>query len=287
MQKAITSHSNYAIALHRGAGKTAFIISTSVYALFTGLQKFIVVVANNQRASNGILNDIFKVFQVPDSTLAQDYPEIIFPYSQANGSFRRRQLFNGVQTNIKKNANELFLPHYDDERFSRASGSLVITRSITGGLRGIRNGTQRPTFCLLDDIQTTESAQNPESVQKLVEMIQKDIVPLAGKQRLSILQTFTPIVADDLVDKIKNDKSWTTTLWPAIISFPDNIGLWEKYFKAYDEESVSGQGHSGSLDFYRQNKEEMDRGAIVFNEKRYSEEDGHISMLQKLLEIKH
>lgn len=118
-------------------------------------------------------------------------------------------------------------------------------------------------------------------------MIQKDIVPLAGKQRLSILQTFTPIVADDLVDKIKNDKSWTTTLWPAIISFPDNIGLWEQYFKAYDEESVSGQGHSGSLDFYRQNREEMDKGAIVFNEKRYSEEDGHISMLQKLLEIKH
>lgn len=47
METAIKSHSNYAIALHRGAGKTAFIISTTVYALLTGIQKFIVIVTNN------------------------------------------------------------------------------------------------------------------------------------------------------------------------------------------------------------------------------------------------
>lgn len=90
MERAVKSHSNFAIALHRGAGKTAYIISTTVYALMTGLQKFIVIVCNNQRASNGLLNDIFRVFQVPDSDLANDYPECILPYTIANGSFRRK-----------------------------------------------------------------------------------------------------------------------------------------------------------------------------------------------------
>lgn len=287
MAKAITSHSNFGIALHRGAGKTAFVISTAVYALLTGLQKFIVIICNNQRASNGILNDIFRVFQVPDSALAQDYPEVILPYTIANGSYRRRQLFAGHTTNIHKNSNELFLPEYKDERFQRASGSLVITRSVTSGLRGIRNGTMRPTFAIIDDIQTSQSATSPEQVEKLMDVIRQDIIPLAGKERLSILQTFTPIAPDDLVEKIKNDKAWTTTIYPAIINFPTNMELWEQYFQTFDEESMLGDSHSGSLEFYRSNFNEMNAGAKVFNETRYSEKDGHISMLQKLLELKH
>lgn len=95
---------------------------------------------------------------MPDSTFAQDYPEVVLPFSIANGSFKRRQLFNGVSTDIQKTANQFILPTYNDPRFQRASGSLVTTRSITGALRGIRRFTMRPTFCLIDDIQTTTSA---------------------------------------------------------------------------------------------------------------------------------
>lgn len=36
MEQAIVAHSNYAIALHRGAGKSAFCVSTAIYALVTG-----------------------------------------------------------------------------------------------------------------------------------------------------------------------------------------------------------------------------------------------------------
>jgi len=68
---------------------------------------------------------------------------------------------------------------------------------------------------------------------------------------------------------------------------PKNMDLWEEYFKQYNEESVAETGHGGSLDFYRQHFDEMNEGAEVFNPSRYSEKDGHISMLQKLLEIKN
>lgn len=199
MEQAITSHSNYAIALHRGAGKSAFCVSTAIYALVTGKQRFLVIIANNARASCGLLNDIWKVFQEPDTALVNDYPEIFLPFIVAHGSFRRRQLFKGRSLDIKKNANELILPTYTDKRFKRASGSLVITRSVTGGLRGIRHGTMRPSMVMLDDLQTTESAAHPEQVEKLLDIIKSDVIPLAGKQRISLLQTFTPIRVDDLV----------------------------------------------------------------------------------------
>ena len=74
----------------RGSGKSAYIITTSVYALVTGLQKFIVVITANARSSVGLLNDMWRVFQVPDSAFANDYPEIVLPFSIANGSFKRR-----------------------------------------------------------------------------------------------------------------------------------------------------------------------------------------------------
>ena len=66
-----------------------------------------------------------------------------------------------------------------------------------------------------------------------MEIINKDVIPLAGKDRLSILQTATPICPDDLVEKIKNDPSWKTTIFPAIIKFPQRMDLWEEYFKLF------------------------------------------------------
>ena len=79
-----------------------------------------------------------------------------------------------------------------------------------------------------------------------METIQGDIIPLAGKSRLSILQTFTPIYPDDVVQKIREDPNWTTTVYPAIISMPTNTELWNEYFKMYNEESVAEAGHAAS-----------------------------------------
>jgi len=120
-----------------------------------------------------------------------------------------------------------------------------------------------------------------------MEAINKDIIPLSGKERLSILQTATPIAPDDLVEKIKQDKSWRTTIFPAIIDFPKNLELWNEYFKMWDDENVAETGHSASLSFYKENQERMDEGSKVFNPTRYSEKDGHISAIQKLLELQH
>ena len=114
---------------------------------------------------------------------------------------------------------------------------------------------------ILDDLQTSETAQNPESVQKILTTINKDIVPLAGKERLSILQTATPIVPEDVVEKLMSDTNWRTTLYPAIISYPNDMKLWKEYFKIFDTENVEEKSHEQSLNFYRQHKTEMDFGS--------------------------
>lgn len=148
-------------------------------------------------------------------------------------------------------------------------------------------GKLRPSFVILDDLQDSESAQNPEQVKKLLDIIKKDVVPLGGKERISLLQLATPIAPEDLVEQLKSDKAWKTTTFKAIEKFPNNMDLWQAYFKVYDAECVADEPHDRSLKFYKSHRAEMDEGAEVFSPDRYSPKDGHISGLQKLLELQH
>lgn len=128
-------------------------------------------------------------------------------------------------------------------------------------------------------------------MEKLVTLIRKDVMNLGGKDRLSILQTATPICPDDLVERLRKDISWRTTIYKAIEHYPKDYaskdGHWSRYFAMWDSEQVSGKPHTESLEYYRSNQAEMDKGAIVYNPNRYSVVDGHISAIQKLLEIRH
>lgn len=169
----------------------------------------------------------------------------------------------------------------------------MATRGITSGIRGLKYHTQRPDLVLLDDLQTSEDAENPQQVEKLLNIIKKDIFNLAGKGKLAVLQTATPIAPDDLAERIANDTSWKTTVWPAIVKWPTDIvengdkGLWGKYFRMYDAENVDDQSHEKSLQFYIDHKEEMDAGSEVFNPNRFLRSDGHITAIQALLEKQH
>lgn len=293
MSNAIQSHSNYLICMSRGSGKSSYIECVTLYALALGIQKYVVIISNNARAASGLLSDIWRAISEPDTPFAQDYPNVCFPFQVCKGSYRRRQLYKGQSTEIQKTANNITLARLRDEDGNElpSSGSVVTVRGISGGLRGMKHGKMRPSLVLLDDLQTTEIAESPEQVEKLMTLIKKDVMNLGGKERLSILQTATPICPDDLVEKFKNDINWKTTTFKAIEKFPKDLksknSLWSQYFKLFDAESITGAEHKESLDFYKQHQAQMDEGSEVFNPYRYSMKDGHISAIQKLLEIQH
>lgn len=293
MAKAMTAHTNYLICMPRGHGKSSYCECVTLYALAVGLQKYVVIISNNARAASGLLQDIWRVVVEPDTPFAQDYPSLCFPFQVCKGSYRRRQLYKGQSTEIQKTANNITFARLQDAEGNElpTSASTVMVRGISGGLRGMKHGTLRPTCILLDDLQTTEIAESPEQVEKLMSLIRKDVMNLGGKERLSILQTATPIQPEDLVEKFKNDINWKTTIFKAVEKFPKEYkkkdGLWSQYFKLFDAESITGSDHHESLDFYKQHQAQMDEGAEVFNPYRFSIKDGHISSIQKMLEIQH
>lgn len=74
----------------RGSGKTSYMECAAMFAIATGLQKFIVIISANQNSANNILNDLFRMVAETDTPFAQDYPEICAPFHLCNGSFRRK-----------------------------------------------------------------------------------------------------------------------------------------------------------------------------------------------------
>ena len=118
------------------------------------------IISNNAHSSSQLLADIWRVIEVPDSTFAHDYPELCFPFSTLNGSFRRRQLYRGRSTDIQKNAGSIVFATLFDSVGNpyKTSGSIITCRGITSGIRGAKFGTKRPSLVLLDDLQDYESA---------------------------------------------------------------------------------------------------------------------------------
>lgn len=56
-----------------------------------------------------MLNDVFRMFQEQDTPFSQDYPDLCLPIQLANGSYRRKQTYKGVATEIGKTANQFQL----------------------------------------------------------------------------------------------------------------------------------------------------------------------------------
>lgn len=294
MWQAIFDARPYMIEQARGSGKTSYIESVVLAAIAQGKRDFVVLIGQNSVSAQNLLSDIFRVVMEP-SAFSEDYPDLCLPFTISPGSFRRRQTFNGVSTDIQKNVNKLIFARLKESDGTEAptSSSCIVVRGITGGLRGLKHGTKRPSCVVLDDIQDDETAESDSQVEKLLSIINKSVLNLGGKGKVACLQAATPICADDLVQRIEKDKAWKTTRFPAIIHWPKDYvdhptdGYWAKYFAYYDEENAIDSTHEKSLKFYKRHQKRMDKGAEVLNPKRYKESDGHISALQALMDKLH
>lgn len=90
MARALDDVRPYMIMMGRGGGKSCYVECASCYVIATGKRKFPVAISANAKAAQGILADIFRMFQEPDTPFAQDYPDLCIPIQIANGSYRRK-----------------------------------------------------------------------------------------------------------------------------------------------------------------------------------------------------
>lgn len=78
--------------------------------------------------------------------------------------------------------------------------------------------------------------------------------------------TSTPLAPDDLTQKIKADKNWTTLCYPSIITWGDiETETFRHYWQLYDDELMEDKPHTESDEFWREHQAEMEDGFTLFN----------------------
>ncbi|MGA2499650.1 MAG: terminase gpA endonuclease subunit [Tepidisphaeraceae bacterium] len=291
IEQAVKHGGQFAMAMPRGSGKTTLCQVASLWALLTGRQQFVFLIGATAEYATAALDNL-KRHLSENQLLLADYPEAVYPIHCLEGESRKcgGQRYYGGLTHIGWTADEIVLPTIPD---SRCSGAIVRTAGIMGSVRGAMyvrhdDSSVRPTLVIIDDPQTDQSARSPSQVQERLSVVNGAILNLAGPdKRIAAVMPCTVIRTDDLADRILDrgkHPDWQGERTKLVYSFPTNQKLWDEYARIRgDSLRNDGDGHEAT-EFYRQNRAEMDAGAVVAWPARHNSNE--LSAIQHAINLK-
>ncbi len=291
IQKSVLEGGLFALAMSRGSGKSSLTETAAIWAMLYGHREFVVLVGASESAALEMLDSIKTEFEVNEH-IAADFPEVSYPIARLEGIANRcaGQLYKGERTRITWTANEIVLPTIAG---AASSGVIVRVAGITGRIRGMKykkpdGRTIRPEFVVIDDPQTSESADSVEQTRKRVRVLAGDILGLAGPgKKIAGIMPCTVIrpgdMAEQILDKTKHPE-WNGERCKMIYQFPRNDELWERYADLRADELRECGTFERATEFYREHRAEMDEGAVVSWPDRYNYDE--ISAIQHAMNLK-
>ena len=291
IQKSVLEGGLFALAMSRGSGKSSLTETAAIWAMLYGHREFVVLVGASESAALEMLDSIKTEFEVNEH-IAADFPEVSYPIAKLEGIANRcaGQLYKGERTRITWTANEIVLPTIAG---AASSGVIVRVAGITGRIRGMKykkpdGRTIRPEFVVIDDPQTSESADSVEQTRKRVRVLAGDILGLAGPgKKIAGIMPCTVIrpgdMAEQILDKTKHPE-WNGERCKMIYQFPRNDELWERYADLRADELRECGTFERATEFYREHRAEMDEGAVVSWPDRHNYDE--ISAIQHAMNLK-
>ena len=271
------------IAGPRGEGKTTLAILTALYLMIRHLSTFPVVIGKNADKAKKEVRDIVEQLQ-QNEIFAADYPEIAIPFQAVGGwsSRGRMQTCQGQPTNIVigpeffvfPTINRDQLPGWPAEIEPASCGQVLYSLGIDGAIRGTKYRSRRPTLAIIDDIEDREAAASETTIDKNEEVIEQDIAGLGQSSEriprvmLCTIQNRKCIAYRYTDPKIK--PSWRGKRYRKLVTKPDRMDLIEKYIDMRRGRSNEDPDAREAFRFWRDNREEIERGSVVSNPHSYS-----------------
>lgn len=288
IQLAALSGGMVAVAMPRGDGKTSILERAALWAMLYGHHAFVCVVGAAELHAAAI-RDAIKTELETNERLRRPFRAACYPIRCLRGEARRcvGQTLFGERTRIQWGDDELVLPTVPG---AESSGAVLSACGITGALRGQKMTRHdgrviRPTFVLVDDPQTRESAMSPTQVAERLAILRGDLLGLPGPgAKIAAFAAVTVIrdgdLADQLLDRVKHPE-WHGERIPAVKSWPTNNDLWAKYETLWREAQALGDPTTArATEFYRRNRKAMDAGGEVSWKERVS--PGELSAIQHM-----
>jgi hypothetical protein len=286
VEEAVRNGGVFALAMPRGSGKTSEVEIAAIWAAFTGLHKFTLLLGASARCALALLRTI-KTELTGNERLKADFPEVGFPISNIENRANRckGQTCLGKFTNSVWSTEKIVLPTIEG---SRASGAIIQVIGIKGSIRGLKEGNTRPSLVIADDIQTRTSAKSRMQCEDRLRIMNGDVMGLAAPgEKFTLLFPCTVIEQFDVADTtLDRDKSplWTGQRYQMVHRFPVNMGMWiEQYGVLRNDELRNGGDGSRATAFYAEHRAEMDQGAVIAWPDNYK--PGEISGVQHAMNL--
>lgn len=291
IERSVLEGGLFALAMPRGTGKSSLCEAGGEWAMMYGHRDFITLIGATENAAVEIMDSI-KTELEANELLEADFPEVCYPIKQLDGIANRcaGQLYHGERTRITWTANELVLPTIEG---SKASGTVIRVAGLTGRIRGMKfkrsdGHSVRPSLVIVDDPQTSESANSIEQTRKRLRILTSDVLGLAGPgKKISGLMPCTVIrpgdMAEQILDRMKHPE-WNGEKMKMLYSLPENMKLWEEYSEIRAESLREHGNIKLATDFYAAHREEMDKGSVVAWPDRHNPDE--LSALQHAMNLK-
>jgi hypothetical protein len=268
-----------AIAGARGEGKTRLAMYGGLYLMVRRLSPFVIVIGKNQKKSEGELKTIRERLQQSEMFIA-DYPEIGIPFRAVGAwsSRARMQTAGGKPTGIEMASDHIILPtikrdqlpsSWPQEIEPASCGQIVASVGVDGSIRGTNYYDRRPSLAIIDDIEDREAAASDTLIGKNEEIIEQDISGLGASGRLvSRLMLCTTQNRKSIAYKYTDPKlkpNWRGERFRMLVQKPDRMDLVQQYIAMRQERSSSDPDARDAFRFWRDNKDDIERGAAISN----------------------
>lgn len=290
-----------AIAMPRGSGKTTICQGAALWAAMHGFHKFLMLLQANKDKAQVTL-EVLKMELELNPLFAEDYPEVVYPIQclERIPSRAKGQTCQGKPTYLQWAANKMVFATLEG---AESAGVVVSVGGLLEALRGAlfaHPATRtliRPSFALVDDPQTTESAKSDLQCDLREKLIRADLLGCAGPgMPFAALMPITVIepgdVASRFLDRERNPE-WRGERRQLLLSFPTNMELWLEYdavrrrclkIEDDDDEPLDAFAlYAEANAFYRKHRKAMDEGAAVsWEERKYEYE---VSAIQHAMNL--
>ncbi len=137
-------------------------------------------------------------------------------------------------------------------------------------MRGLRHGPHRPDLVLLDDIENDVNVLSKPYRDKIESWVLKTVLPLGPPEgTMDVLYPNTILHHDSVANRFHRKPRWVRRKFKAVIEWPHRMDLWDRWEELLQQEAAppeelpEGASVGEAEAFYRENKAEMDRGAVV------------------------
>ena len=145
--------------------------------------------------------------------------------------------------------------------FITANNIKVEAKGLGTQMRGLRHGSHRPDLFLLDDLESKESTNTKEQIEKSKAWFSEEMLPALSKDGICVYLG-TILAYDSLLDHvIRERRDFKSKKYSAIIEWSKRSDLWDEWRKLYRSDSHTAR--QDAYNFYYEHQADMLEGTEI------------------------